>query len=396
MKPRKRENWSPGARAGRGRRPAGLAAVAGLVVLATGCASQTTGVAPLSGEGTLAMSGGTASGLAGRHHEKLTPAGKGVAAAPQAKVASAAPRLSLTKSGVTGGALFGGNESLLPITPRLGRHLAIARTYYTFGKTFPSAVDRHLMAEHTTLLVSLEATPPGPTYTTLASGARDTYIRNFLKAMEQAAVKYRLRSIYFGFENEPNAMVHHAGLGTPAEFRQAWVHIHGLAQSARLNWNQGGRLHWVLILTHRVYIPLNQRPRWARRLGTANEYYAGSSLVDAVAADGYDSPGCKPGTYTGGANATPSSVFGPIVTWAQTHGNLPVFLSEWAGSATFPNKQLGFIRQMQPFVASHKEIVGALYWNGIGQYCTYQVNAHPLSIGALTAMGHSGALQGHI
>ena|SRR5215468_496574 len=400
--PRKRENCSPGARAGRGRRPVGLAAVAGLIVLAAGCASQTAAVAPLSGEGTLTTSGGIVTGSAGRHHEsasrnheKVAPAATSVAAAPGVKLTPAEHSFSIANSGVTGGALFGGNKELLPIAPRLGRHLAIVRSFYAFGRSFPSATDRRLMVQHTTLLASLELTGSGPTYATIASGARDAYLRGFLKAMEQAAVRYGLHAIYFSFEHEPNIRAH-ARYGTPAAYRKAWAHVHALAQSARLDWNQGGRLHWVLILTHRAYIPLSQRPRWALRMGWAGEYYAGRSAVDAVGADGYNSPGCKPRTYSGGTNATPSSVFGPIVTWARLHGNLPVFLSEWAGSATFPSRQVTFIRQMQPFVAAHKTIIGELYWNGTGQYCSYKVNSNPLSIAALTALGHSSALQGHV
>src|SRR5262249_34433603 len=120
-----------------------------------------------------------------------------------------------------------------------------------------------------------------------------------------------------------------------------------------------------------------------------------SSLVDAVGADGYDSPGCKPGTYKAGTNATPRSVFGPVVTFARVHGNLPVFLAEWGGSATYPSKQVGFIRAMQPYIAANRTIIGALYWNGTGQYCSYRVNSNPASVTAMTTLGHSSALQGH-
>jgi hypothetical protein len=130
-------------------------------------------------------------------------------------------------------------------------------------------------------------------------------------------------------------------------------------------------------------------------MGWATDYYAGSSAVDAVGADGYNSPGCKSGTYTGGSAATPSSVFGPIVTWARLHGNLPVFLAEWGSSATFPSKQASFIQQMQPFVAANKAIMGVLYWDGTGQFCSYKVNSNPSSVAALTALGQSSALQGH-
>ena len=59
--------------------------------------------------------------------------------------------------------------------------------------------------------------------------------------MERSAVKYHLPAIYVTFEHEADVLTHHRALGTPAQFIQAWDHIHQLAAAAHLNWNDGGR-----------------------------------------------------------------------------------------------------------------------------------------------------------
>jgi hypothetical protein len=162
-----------------------------------------------------------------------------------------------------------------------------------------------------------------------------------------------------------------------------------------LDWNDGGRIHWVWIQLHGTFVPVNQRPPGWPINGAPTAYWPGSNEVDIVAADGYSHPGCQ-----GHAGpVTPQSLFGPLLSFAQQHGGLPVFITEW-GSTAFPSSQwqTGFIGQMQAFVAANPEIVAVLYWNshGAGPHCTFSVNAHPASVSALAEMAHSAALQGRL
>jgi len=293
------------------------------------------------------------------------------------------------RSGITGGALFGGNMSLASVEGKLGQRLAIVRVYYRLGQSFPRRMDQQMMAAGSTLLVSLDTVPGGPIYASIAAGREDATISAFMKAVNQAAVRYHLAAIYFSFEHEPNVVAHHYGLGTPAEFIQAWDHVHQLAESARLDWNQGGRMHWVLILTHGAFSP--SRPP----AESSAAYWPGTSEVDVVAADGYDNYGCV-GQSLG---RTPESLFGPAVRFARANGGLPVFIAEW-GSTAFPSfqRQTSFIQQMQAFVASTPEIQATMYWNnqGIGPHCDFSVNPYPSSISALAAAARSPAMQGHL
>jgi hypothetical protein len=295
-------------------------------------------------------------------------------------------------------AMFGGDTPLVQLEGRLGRNLAIVRIYDEIGESFNNSIVDHFMASGSTLLVSLDTPMHGPTYASIASGRYDATISSFLRQMNQAAVTYHLRAIYVDFEHEADVPENHVGLGTPAEFVQAWDHIHHLATAAGLDWNQGGRLHWVLIFTHTAYFPVHNNPNWPG----ASAFWPGSSEVDIVGVDGYNAVNCRharPGSdYVahGTQMLTPAELFQPTVNFAFAHGDLPVFVAEWASVPyTSPVVQPDFIRQMENFVAGHPEIAGALYWNdhGQGNGCNYELDNRPASLAALAAMGRLPQMQ---
>jgi hypothetical protein len=316
----------------------------------------------------------------------------------QAKTAAAHPTPGGRSGLTTSEALFGGDAPLIPLEGRLGRKLAIVRIYDTVGQTFNNPSVDQLMAGGATLLVSLDTQPGGPSYASIAAGNEDATISSFLRAMNQSAIQYHLNAIYFCFEHEADNPGTHSGLGTPAQFIQAWDHIHSLATAANLDWNQGGRLHWVLILTHFAYLVQHPIPSEAG----VNAFWPGSNEVDIVGVDGYNTSNCreaKAGTNyvaSGTAIQTPAQLFGPVLDFASAHGGLPVFISEWASIPYHvPTVQPGFISQMQAYVAANHEIGAALYWNdhGAGNGCDYAINNLPLSLNALTTMAHAGGLQ---
>jgi hypothetical protein len=361
------------------------AAAAGLAFLIAGCSGTPSARSPGAGGPSpgVVPTGGTGVANYGLVQPAAESAGTG------------------NRSGVMGGALFGGTTTLAAEQGHIGRKLAFVRVYYRLGESFPRAVDRRLMAQGSTLLVSLDTVPGGATYASIAAGQHDAEISAFLKAVNQAAIRYHLGAIYFCFEHEANGRKHHVGLGSPGQFIEAWDHVHQLAASARLDWNQGGRIHWVFIMTHEGFVPLNGRPRWAaRRLASPTAYFPGKNEVDIIGADGYDSYGCKANTQGAGlsthwSHTTPASVFDPVLAFAHANGDLPVFIAEW-GSTPFPaSRQSTFIKQMQKFVAGNREIAAVSYWNTHGPHCTYNIDNYSGSVAAMAAMGRSPALQGH-
>lgn len=283
-----------------------------------------------------------------------------------------------------GGALFGGNNALVSQEGALGRTLAIVRTYYRIGQAFPGPSDRALMKDGSTLLVSLDTVPgQGPSYASIIAGNQDAAIIAFLKEVNQAAVRYHLGAIYISFEHEADIWKHLI-LGPPWQFDRAWDHIHHLAATAHLNWNDGGRLHWVLILTHRTYAT------------TASRFWPGVREVDIVATDGYNSRACRAGKYSPWlvGNPTPADLFDPAVRFASIYG-LPVFIAEWGSDSSPPGAQSEFIHEMQAYVADTPQIVATMYWDS-GIHCNYRIDGHPASVAALAAMGHSALMQGHV
>jgi hypothetical protein len=339
----------------------------------------------------------TAAGCGGNSAGQAAGSGTAVTPSPTAPAAPQETSGSGSRSGVNGGALFGGNAKLVPEEAKLGRRLAIVRVYYQLGESFPRPADRRLMAEGTTLLVSLDTVPGDPGYASIAAGHQDATIMAFIRAVNQAAVRYHLAAIYFCFEHEANALGHHQELGSPAQFIQAWDHIRRLAESADLDWNQGGRIHWVWILTYKAFAPAAGGSPGSPGAGSAAAYWPGSNQVDIVAADGYDNYGC---TATAAGNGkTPGSLFDGLISFAKANGGLPVFITEWASTSfSSRQRQAAFISQMQAFVAANREIAAVLYWNGqgAGSSCNFSIDGQPASVTAMAAMGHSPALQGRL
>jgi hypothetical protein len=204
--------------------------------------------------------------------------------------------------------------------------------------------------------------------------------------------------VYVAFEHEANTTANHV-LGTPTQFQAAWKHIHRVAAAAHLNAGSGGRLRWAMILMHTAYFPRSMRPHWSLRLGFASQYFPGSGNVDVIAADGYNRGGCRTSKSTKPTQpmVTPGSLFNPVLTFARTHGGLPVFIAEW-GSAFFsgaPAWQANFIPLMKAYVLNNPSIAAVSYWDQRGNLaCHFAINGHPLSVAAMTAMAK--AINGHL
>jgi hypothetical protein len=385
-----------------------LAVLAGLVLLAgTGCstapmwvgADSSVGVPPAPGSpgapgpgGNTAPGGGkTSGGAAGMTGGSSTGPGGSPGVAPS-RPSGGTPgtprRIPGGPSGTGRAVLFGGDVPLTKEEPQLGRTLAIVRVYDRIGQRFPNRREATFMSHGSTILVSFDTLQRhGPSYASIAAGREDGTIRAFLDSVEQAAVKYRLRAIYVTFEHEANNSSKHAGLGSTAEFVRAWDHVHQLAVDAHLDWNQGGRLHWVLILTHFGYIN-----------GSAASYWPGAGEVDIIAADGYNTGGCRHLGHGGqDSPVSPASLFSDAVSFAVAHGRMPVFIAEW-GSVAYPAQgvRVSFIRQMQAFVEANPLIAAALYWDSEVPHCDYEINNSSSSLAALASMGHAPDMQGQV
>jgi len=289
-------------------------------------------------------------------------------------------------SGVSGGALFGGTQRLVPAQHALHRSLAVLRDYYTYGESFPDAAARQVMAEGGTVLVSLDG---GPSYKEVAGGWDHGYFRSFLTAMNDAAIKYHLGAIYFCYQHEAdNISAHVAHQGWAGGFRAAWAHLHYKAKEWGLNWNAGGHIYWTMIMMHGAFFPT------ATGQHRVQDYWVGQQEDDIVAVDGYNHAGCVNGVQQG--MVTPGSLFDPALAYAASKGK-PVFVAEW-GSQRGP-QQVPFIGLMQKYVTSRAAIKAAMYFDAGAQgrnACDNTVNGDPASLRALDVMGAAPRLRGHV
>jgi len=351
---------------------AACAITAGLLTVTAGCGYPASHV-------TIGMRDAAA-------HEALPVAAEGdggsLTASTSASRSGAMRNASKNPGGpiVLGSAMFGGNAGLIKDEPALGRKLAIVRAYYRIGDAFPpDSYAQHLTAG-STLLVSLDS--DGTSYASIAAGNKDGAILSFLRSVNRVAYRYHVRAIYVSFEHEPDSPQHHA-LGSPAGFVRAWDHVHRLAASAHLNWANGGRLHWALILIH-------------SSIGRAwgNSFWPGAGEVDVFGVDGYNSYPCRASNQN--RMQTPAGLFNPALSFASSHGGLPVFIPEWGSSSAAPTMQARFIQQMHSYVTGHRRIKAALYWDDGGSSCGYRVDGHPAALSALRAMGQSAAMQGRV
>jgi hypothetical protein len=380
----RRHGASPARRTRERRWRTGPLMVAGMVALAVGSSGCATILAPHKIAASHASSAVQGSGFS---EGGMGSAGKlATSNAPNSKAHAAG-----TLAGVGNGVMFGGDVPLVSEESALGRNLAIVRVYDLLGQSFVNRTMDSFMSHGTTILASLDVYPGMPTYASIAAGQHDATIASYLESMNSSAVHYKLPAIYFTFEHEANTPGHHTGLGTPAQFIQAWDHIHQIAVNHHLLWSQGGRIHFVLILTHFFY-----------NNGKAIEYWPGTNEVDIVSADGYNTGGCRiarkqhrPFTYGVTPPESPASLFTGVVQFAAAHGGLPVFIAEW-GSVPYanPGVRVSWIQQMQSFVAANPAIHATLYWNSAVQQCNYILNSSPTSLSALASMGQSSLMQG--
>ncbi|MGD3111076.1 glycosyl hydrolase [Streptomyces sp. YGL11-2] len=307
-----------------------------------------------------------------------------VAATAPTTSGSATPGPS-PSTGASSGVLFGGDAQLSGLT-HLGRASAIVRTYDTIDTAgaFPSTDETSALHSGATLLTSL-GTGKNRDWASIAAGASDATVLKFLRAVNTAATTHHLNAIYVSFNHEPNAKID-AGKGKPAQFVAAWRHVYQLAAHAHLNAQNGGRLHWVWILTASGF----------HQDSVANNFWPGAPYVDVVGADGYVSGGCtkqQSGNYADPARTAtkPDAVFGPALTWSTTHAKgKPVFIPEW-GSVPFthPDIRPSYINAMTTYVVAHPQIGAVMYWNDHAHKdsCDYALDKDLASQRALAAMG---------
>lgn len=305
------------------------------------------------------------------------------------------PATPETASGVYGGVLFGGVAPLVAQESTLGRKVAIIRTYYGINSqgvtakgaltNFPTAADAQIMAGGRTLLVSFGMYQ----WADIAAGKLDAVITSALIKVNQAAITYHLNSIYVCFEHEPDwktGKLMGQVTGTPKDFVAAWRHIYQLASAQHLNWQNGGHLHWVLILLQEAF------PKRAAL------FWPGSDVVDILGDDVYTTLHCSATSVIGSQVVAPAELLNPALKWAAQHApGIPVFIPEWGMPSQSAATRPAFIEAMTRFIDNHPEIQAEMYFDDPGQQlCHFPIDGDAASLAAMAAMGKDAHFQGYI
>ena len=225
------------------------------------------------------------------------------------------------------------------------------RSFDTFDQAGVSAREKQLVAQGSTLFKSLKpmsrSTGAPIPWASVASGAHDAYLTNYLMSMKRDGGK----NVLFSFNHEADQKGN-ANKGTPAEFVAAWKHVHDLADKLGVSTKAGGNVEFVWTMVG-----------YGFETGRVGAYYPGDAYVDYVGTDPYDVS--KSGERKSFANAVM-----PTMNWMDANGvNKPVIVAETGsnGAAGYgQTSQAQWVTQMMQDLrtnAALTRIVGVSYWS---------------------------------
>ena len=198
-----------------------------------------------------------------------------------------------------------------------GGHVNVAQMIYNWGDTVPSWRESYAISQGRTPMISWG----GTSTTEIASGKDDTYIRSTATAIKALGGQVFLRWFW-----EMDGSYFAPQTGTPAEFKAAWAHIHGIFASIGAT-----NVVWVWCPTG-----------YGFTTGAAQTFYPGDSLVDWVAADGFN-----PYPVVGGSSPTSfASLFTAFNAWGTSIGKPMMIGATGVMEASDPMAKANWIRNM--------------------------------------------------
>ena len=299
---------------------------------------------------------------------------------------SAAPRAPYLYSGPvplpTAGVLFGAFVALDAhngldhttawnnFTSLVGRPSAVERVYYNWGDAFPTADDEWSRDQGRTLFFSWSAndgiTGICTPWADIAAGLHDAEIDS--KAAGLAAFG---APFFFSFHHEPtNAPPHGGSCGNGADYIAATRHVIDRFHADGVTDMSYAFTSTALSFTH----------------DRGDEFYAGDSYVDIIAADGYNWYGCP---FHGG----PWRSFQQILQDFYDYGvskNKPMIVAEYGSGEdpAVPNRKAQWFSDAADTMKQWPLMVGALYYNvGNGGTCDRYVDSSAASLQSFRTLG---------
>jgi beta-mannanase len=186
-------------------------------------------------------------------------------------------------------------EAVLELERRIGRRLAIDHTYVPFGAQlgWRPAWDVEMGR------IPLVTIGSGASTTEVAQGRHDVYLRRLAESVRALG-----KPVYLRYAHRMDHPGNSGWVGTPERYVAAWRHV------------------------REIFAGLPASFVWAPTAAAfagdaADRFYPGDDQVDWIAADGYNGPGCRPGTGW----RELSDIFGDFYVWGSSHGK-PLMIGE--------------------------------------------------------------------
>jgi beta-mannanase len=252
-----------------------------------------------------------------------------------------APRASWTKADQ--------QAAVLELERQIGRRLAIDHTYVPFGAQlgWRPAWDVELGR------IPLLTIGNGARTTEIAQGRHDVYLRQLAEGVRALG-----KPVFVRYAHRMDDPGNSAWVGTPQSYVAAWRHVREIFAGLPASF---------------VWAPTAA----AFSSNAADRFYPGDDQVDWIAADGYNGPGCRPGTGW----RELSDMFRDFYVWGSSHGK-PLMLGETGTveDAANPARKAAWFDNAARDLATEMPNVQALVYFDAKKTCDYRVDSSAASL----------------
>ncbi|HET8615442.1 MAG TPA: hypothetical protein VFL94_07945 [Actinomycetales bacterium] len=256
-------------------------------------------------------------------------------------------------------------DTLHALEQKLGRPFDLVYRYHDVNDPVPDADERELVSEGRLLHIAIAArdfaqgTRGSVTWRDVAAGRYDTT----LSAQARGIASLRV-PVFVTFEQEANQRKKLDVVGTPADFKAAWRHLHELYVAAGAT-----NAVWTWVMTGAE-----------DNLDRALALWPGNDVVDWISWNVYNQSGCNGGTVDPRKFVSFSEklrVFYDFVHGAAAaHGvdaDKPMMVSE-AGSVQYPTQldlTAGWYASIPQVLRQYPQIKAVALWDSATSTCNY-------------------------
>ncbi len=263
-------------------------------------------------------------------------------------------------------------SSLRRAEAAVGRKFDFVYRFHDVNDRIPDTQDRAVLSSGYIMHIAIDmrdySRPDKPAlqWADIAAGVDDA--RLLAQARGIAAIR---RPVFVTLGHEPD-QPRKAVLGTPAEFKAAWRHVHDLFEQAHAS-----NVVWVWVVTG-----------WMPFAPTALAMWPGNDVVDWVSWEGYDFAGCQSGPPEVAQSRSFSDAVLPFYEYLHSRGpsmgidvHKPIMISE-AGTAVGPHagQGAGWYQEIPSFLSSYPQIKAVGLWDHGDRIatCSFQFSTVPV------------------